>query len=109
MIAVSGLVAGPQVAIALVPPGIEAAIGDGVFHGALGLVSMRAVGIAAVTDVGADIAVVAGDFFGHDVPKLKLSNARRIDDEAAHRQRNQAGDGGRVLALLILATDLGDA
>ena len=72
-----------EMAIALVAAGVEPAVGDGVFDGAVGFVRVGAVGKAAEADVGADVAVEAGDFFGDDVPELELADAGRIDDEAA--------------------------
>src|SRR4051794_37954515 len=86
---ISLFITGSQVTIALVPPSVEAAIGDGVFDGAVRFVCVRAVGKAAETDVGTDVAIKSGDFFGDDVPQAKLADARRIDDEATDFQRNQ--------------------
>src|SRR5262245_49798588 len=96
-------------AITLVPPHVESAVGYGVFHRAMRLVRVRAVWKAAEADVRANVAVVARDLLGNHVPELKLANARRIDHVAAHRQRNQPGDCRRVLSLLIFLTDLADA
>src|SRR5262245_52183308 len=96
-------------AIAFVPPGVEAVVGDGVFDGAVGFMHVRAVGIAAQADIGTDVAVVTRDLFWHDVPELKLPDARRIDDKAADRERDQAGDRRRMLSFLILAADFADA
>ena len=63
---------------------------------------MGAVGIAAEVDVGAQIAVVAGDLLGNHVPQLKLADAGRIHHVPTRGQRNQPGGSGGVLSLLIL-------
>src|SRR3954465_10627125 len=78
-----------QMAIALIPPHVEQVVGHGVFHAAGGFVRVRAVGEAAAIDEGADVAEEAGDFSGDYVPKLKLTDARRIDHVAALRQAKQ--------------------
>src|SRR5436190_567671 len=105
----SFLASATYVAKAFIPPRIQSVVGDGVFDGAIGLVRVGAVGEAAKADVGPNVAIEAGDFFGHDVPKLKLPDAGRIDDEAADFERNQAGDRGGVFAFFVLAADFADA
>jgi hypothetical protein len=41
----------------------------------------------AQADEGTQVAEEAGDFLGHDVPKLKLAHAGRVDDVAAAGRR----------------------
>src|SRR5436305_9987801 len=106
---ISSFVSASQVAVALVPPRVEATVGDGVLHRAVGLVCVRTVWKATTTHIWPDISIVASYFLRHDVPKLKLANARRIDNEAADPQRNQSGHGRRVLPFLVLATHFTNA
>src|SRR4051812_30406007 len=53
----SQITSAAQVAIAFIAAGVEAAVGDRVFDGAVGFVRVRAIGIAAQADVGADVTV----------------------------------------------------
>ena len=103
------IVAREQVAVAFVAARVEAAVGHGVFHGAAGFVRVRAVGKFAAAYIGPQIAHPAANLFRHHVPKLKLPNARRVDDITAGRQRNQFGGRGRVPTFLRFGADRGNA
>ena len=96
-------------AVALVPPNVNVPIGDCVLHRTEILVLMRAIRIAAETDIRPDIAIEPGQFLGNDVPKLKLTDARRIDQVTTTRQRNELCRRGRVPPLLVFSTDLLDS
>jgi hypothetical protein len=97
-----------QQAITFISPGIEPAIGHGVFHGAVRFVTVRAIGEFALVDKRPQIAEEAGDLGGDDVPKLKLPNAGRVDHIAVARgQPNESRGRGGVLALLRFLADGG--
>ena len=99
------LLSAEQMTITLVPPLVQPAVGHGVLDGAVVLVGVRAVGKLAEADVGPQIAVEAGHFFGDHVPKLELPHARRVDHVAAAIQRQQPGGGGRVPAFFVFVAD----
>jgi len=56
------LIPGVHVAIAIVTAGVEAAVGHGVFHGAIEFVRVRTVGKAAEVHIRANIPKVAGEW-----------------------------------------------
>ena len=60
-------VAFADVAVGLVAANVDAAVGDGVLDSAAVFVRVRAVGELAVVFVGANVAEVAGNFFGYDI------------------------------------------
>jgi hypothetical protein len=81
---------------------------DGVLHGALGLVDVRAIGELAAGDVGAELDEVALDLAGLDVPELELAEAGGVDDVAPGVEPDQLGGGGGVLPLGGPVGDLAD-
>ena len=89
----------------LVATRVESGVRDGVFHGALLFVNVRAIGVAAQVDVGADVAEETRDLDWDHVPQLELANARRIDDKPSQAERDQARGGGRVPSLLAIGAD----
>ncbi len=99
-LAKSGHVARADLHVAFVAPGVDPAIGHGIFHCTMVFVRVGAIGKAAAAYVGSQFAEVTGDFFRDHVPKLKLANAGRVDDVAAERQRDELGGCGRVAPLL---------
>jgi hypothetical protein len=54
--------------VAVIPAGVELAVCDGIFDGAIIFVGMGAVRKAAVINVGAQVAKETGDLFGNHVP-----------------------------------------
>jgi hypothetical protein len=50
-------------AVAFIPPDVQAIIGDGVFDCTIGFVRVSAIGKTAVADIRPDVAIQGGDFF----------------------------------------------
>jgi hypothetical protein len=81
------LIAGLDLRVALVAARVDPAVGQCIIHRARYVVFVRAVGKAESAHLRPQVAKVAGDFFGNHVLQLELTDAGRIDHEAADRQR----------------------
>src|ERR1051326_5050612 len=87
----------------------QAAQRDRAFDRATVFVRMRAVRIGTEMHEGVKLQKITFNFFGNDVPQLKLPDSRRVDDPAAHLQFDQLSRGRRMLALLIDIADFANA
>ena len=87
------LIAGTYLAITFITSDIDFAIGDCPLDTAIVFMRVRAIGKTARIDKRADVSKISGDFFGDNVPQLKLANAGRVDQMTAAFKRNQFSAG----------------
>src|SRR6185369_11630240 len=76
--------------------------------GTVVLVQMRAAGKAAAGDEGMELREVAVKFLRDDTPKVKLADARRVDDPAAEFEFDEFGSRRGVPPLLVHLADFAD-
>ena len=92
--------------ITLVTDGGNVPLLHGGFHGAAGLVSVRAVGVMAVRNVFRELDEICFHLLRGDVPQRHLPDTRRVGDPSAACQRDQFRRASRMTALPGIVADL---